>query len=570
MAHCTSSKGVLSEIKGETRTEIFKHPNLLAVETSQHDFTDATKIEKRTRAIDLLDGEDENFHYRKLGIYISSDSHESGIEGHTLKGLGSKFTYFKVDDEINLESLRQCFIDRDVRIRQSFEYSTNVYPTINKIEIKGGFFNNQNANFHKGLNSILGSKGAGKSLLVELLRFGLNKASSQADIYKDHISKLEKRLQTYGKVLIELIDDTGMTHLLERTFNPTENNPYNSSEQESIANSFNTIFLSQNEIIKIAEDESEQINFIDSFFDFQYFKNKINNTEKDISIFDDILADGLKAFSDVFEVQAQINILNKEKQKLDKILSDKVYDSFKTHEEKENAFTNQENFIDEIISELELKLDEYRKKTAPDYSKTNLSEDPAIKRNTDTLNDALNEYRNKLSESLETIKQLQNKISEERKPWNKTFKEVKSKYEAHIRTTGGDRKTQEAKRIRIVNELNELNNRLTALNKKKENIKNTIEDRNKKINELFSIYKSYSNERKAKCQKFEEQSNGKLKIQIKESTNFDDFKNSLLQLKKGSYIQNADIDAICSNITPKEFIECLFNYEVSKKTQNCN
>jgi len=43
-------------------------------------------------------------------------------------------------------------------------------------------------------------------------------------------------------------------------------------EQEGIANLFKVIFLSQNEIIKIAEDENEQIKFIDSFFDNRLFK----------------------------------------------------------------------------------------------------------------------------------------------------------------------------------------------------------------------------------------------------------------------------------------------------------
>ena len=175
LAHCTSTKGVLNEIKGETRKEIFSHPYLLAVETSEGDFKDDDKIRNRKRVIDLLDGTDDNYCKKKLGVYSVSD-------GHSKNSIGTVFTYLKVDDESNIESLRQCFIDRDVRIRQSFEYNENLYPFINKIKVTGGFFDGEEAEFHPGLNSILGAKGSGKSLLVEFLRFGLHQPSSNSEI----------------------------------------------------------------------------------------------------------------------------------------------------------------------------------------------------------------------------------------------------------------------------------------------------------------------------------------------------------------------------------------------------
>jgi DNA polymerase III alpha subunit len=61
LAHCTSSKGVLHDITGTTRQKIFEHPGLLAVETSDTDFTDEQKKGTRKRAVDLLDGKDDNY-----------------------------------------------------------------------------------------------------------------------------------------------------------------------------------------------------------------------------------------------------------------------------------------------------------------------------------------------------------------------------------------------------------------------------------------------------------------------------------------------------------------------------
>jgi hypothetical protein len=108
------------------------------------------------------------------------------------------------------------------------------------------------------------------------------------------------------------------------------------------------------------------------------------------------------------------------------------------------------------------------------------------------------------------------------------------------------------------------------LDKKKENLKTIIDQRNAKMEELFKIYEEYSAERKNKCAKFEHDSLVILKIHIHESTNFDEFKNNLLQLKRGSYIQNTDIDLICEKIKPKQFIANLFNYEVTKQEDKLN
>lgn len=466
LAHSTSSKGVLADIKGETRTEIFKKKGLLAIETSKHDFENKGKKENKVRAIDLLNGDDPNYCFRKLGVYISSDSHEEAKDGHTLKGIGSEYTYFKVDETISLESLRQCFIDRDVRIRQYFEYTQNSYPHIKSIEVKGGFFDEQIANFHVGLNSVLGAKGAGKSLLIELLRFGLNRTSSQNEIKIDHNSKLAKKLNTYGSVKIKLVDETGVEHEIERTYKPSENNPYKNTVQINITNAFNVILLSQNEIIKIAENEDEQIRFIDRFFDFQYYKNKITNIENDLSLLDDKLSDSIKAFADYAEVQKQFGEICQKKEKLDRLLSDSIYDSFKKFEEKNNCIIEQERFIFQFENDIFGFISEVKNKPKPILRGDNQN-DPLLKRNQDVLKQIVLKVLQQIELGNDDLRELKSRFELEKLCWNKKYNEEKAKYEEHIRDTGGDRKTQENNRLRLIGEIDSLQDRLVLLGRKK-------------------------------------------------------------------------------------------------------
>ena len=59
-----------------------------------------------------------------------------------------------------------------------------------------------------------------------------------------------------------LTDETGRTFEVKRTFNPLEDHPFDDGEEHDFSQLFPVLFLSQNEIIKIAESEEEQIAFL--------------------------------------------------------------------------------------------------------------------------------------------------------------------------------------------------------------------------------------------------------------------------------------------------------------------
>lgn len=115
LAHCHSSKGALGGMRGDLRTNIVRHRAVLAAETTAEDYFDENKRARRKRVYDLLDGTDPTYK-RELAVYQASDNPAAEGHGHDLSGIGTRFTYFYVERPITLESLRQCFIDRDARI----------------------------------------------------------------------------------------------------------------------------------------------------------------------------------------------------------------------------------------------------------------------------------------------------------------------------------------------------------------------------------------------------------------------------------------------------------------------
>ncbi len=310
LAHCNNNHGVIGSMRGEQRASIFNFDLkcLLGAEISESDFRDPKKLADRDRIVDLFDGRYKEFNYKKLGVYVSSDA-------HSINEIGSSFTFFKVDKPITIEDIHQCLIDREPRIKQSFEYEEFIYPAINSIKITSGFLTDQRILFHNGLNSILGAKGSGKSLVIELLRFGLNQPTNNQDLLDDHNSKLERCLKLHGQVEIVIIDQSGKKYQITRTYNPAENNPVEivdltdgSKKDFLIEQIFPILFLSQNEIVKIAEDRSgaSRREFIDSFFDFYKYQEKIERLIGELSGVDDRLAEVLNAHIKAKELEVKI------------------------------------------------------------------------------------------------------------------------------------------------------------------------------------------------------------------------------------------------------------------------
>ena len=566
LAHCTSSKGVLSEMKGVTRTKIFYNQGLLAVEAPESDFTDDEKKKKGTRATDLLAGTDSNYANRRLAVYTASDSRKPADDAHSLEGIGSTYTLLKVDEQVNLESLRQCFIDRDVRVRQSFEYKPGTWPHISMLSVTGGFFDGQKGIFHGGLNSILGAKGAGKSLIVELVRFVLNQPSTDGVILNDHERKLERRLETYGKVKLDFLDETGTLCSIERIYNPTEENPYTEESGKNLAESFPVLFMSQNEIVRIAEDEEAQIQFIDRFFDFRHYRNRITNIEKELAGLDEQFANSLRAMGDAREIDKQLISIDIELKKIDKLLADPIYEKYKAIESKETALQAQRGFL----SDLRNKIEEYMKGIAtlrlPEFEAP-LSDDPLIKRNQDTLKRVKDNVSTHFGVAFDDLEKAASQFQAEYDKWKPSFTAEKKKYEDHIRNAGADRKGLEAKRTRVLKEKEQFLKRSVKLKEQIAALKSITTARDALIAELVKVYAEYTKERREKCEKFESESRGRLRVKINESTNIDEFREQLMAMKKGSYLRDSDIEQICDAIIPHDFILELLRYQATKDSK---
>ncbi len=552
LAHVNSSKGIFKDMGGQHRIRVIRHPSLLAVEAT--DCQDEEKRKKRKRVIDLLDGTDTNYQ-RKLAVYQASDNPNPLGHGHILEGIGTRFSYFKLE-QINLEGLRQCFCDPDVRIRQNFESTTWNYPYIKKIKITGGFLDGQEIDFHTGLNSILGAKGTGKSLLIELLRFGLGQPPTYPEIKRDHISKLDIRLGEFSYIELWFVNEVGKETYLKRTYNSPIDSPFDVTFDP--AQIFPVLFLSQNEIINIAESEQEQLTFIDTFFNFKIYKTQIADLEKELERLDKQMADGLRAFAEYEGIDNDISTLRIEVEKLDEALKHPIFQRYSQARQKTQTFSEQTKYIQilrESISNTEARSNRILP-VLPDEIKN----DPALRRNQASLSKAQQALELQLQELDRVFETHQVSIENEWEQWKPSHAVIRKDYDTLVQEKGGNYQALATQREQKTRKLDELIAKLSTLQKRKDSTGEIQQKRNDLLDELERVYRSYTSERQAKCNKFQVDSGGKLQLRIMGSSNIEEFKRQLLQLKQGSYLRENEIDAICSKLKPRELIISLLRF----------
>jgi predicted nucleic acid-binding Zn-ribbon protein len=567
LPHCHSSKGVLADIKGETRTLIFEQRRrcILGAEASEADFQSEEKKAKHKRVVDVLDGTDKNYHFRKLGVYSSSDA-------HSLEEIGRSYAYFKVDEPITIEDIRQCLIDRETRIRQSFEFQIGIYPHVSELKVDSGFLADQVFQFHEGLNSILGAKGAGKSLAIEFLRFALDQPPSAAELQRDHEAKLEKCLKPHGKVEVVVTDESGKRYQITRTYNPAEGNRTEivdlddgTEKQVEVDQLFPVLFLSQGEVTKIAEDRTGagQRQFIDTFFDFRKFQNQIETLNKELSEVDGRFADVFKSRLASADTKRKLATYQEELQKLERQIRNPIFSQYSKKEKVGRAIQSQQEFIETLRTLVVNTKTEFGDLTAPLTEDVSVASDPAVKRTVDKTNAILQKIQDAIDSVISFLDNTREEVAQEYQSWESAFKPTKGAYDDAVKAGGGTQLVLDQKRKMAANEIAKLEATLSKLQGKAGLANSVAAKRNEILDGLDHAYKAYFEERKSRCEMFTTSSLGALKVTIKEREDTTAFKDNLLSLKRGSWLREEEIEKISESVSPRDFVTSLLRYEWS-------
>ena len=175
-AHATTSKGLLKTLSGLPRIMAWQNETLAAIQIPGP----VCDLPMEFRSI----VENKNADYRR--------SHPAGkdlaVAVVNAKDISvpddlndaSATCWIKMS-EVSIEGLRQAFLDPDSRIRLNTDPEPEEHAELLALSWEGGFLDGAAIRFNPNLNVMVGGRGAGKSTVIESLRYVLDKQAAGED-----------------------------------------------------------------------------------------------------------------------------------------------------------------------------------------------------------------------------------------------------------------------------------------------------------------------------------------------------------------------------------------------------
>lgn len=547
LAHADSTKGALADLSGQPRVDVVRCSSVSAVELCQP--------EKSAR---YLDGNDKHYQ-RHLPYYRASDNpNPTGAGGHSVEGIGQRYSWFHLDG-LSLASLRQCLIDPEVRILTDLQehlLPKNTHPRIVSASVSGGFFRDQEFHFHPGLNSIIGGKGVGKSLLIEFLRFALNQASNIPDLYEDMCGKLAACLGIGGVVKVCIALPHGRILMVRREYDDRDN-PLHVTDLETgkdikamVEELFPVLVYSQTEALAIAKSDVAQLALIDSFIEGSAVMQRIDALRNELRTSGDLLLQTMTAVADEEQAQLRCHTLTERMKQIDAALKSSKHDEMtalgpKTEYLNELAATAAT--LDELVSPFLGELENIDVQEPAGALRADMALAGARKSLTQLLA-RLQSSANKMAADLAKVTPVLDALGT---AWAKTVATKNEEYRKWTETQGGDKARLAATRRTLQADLVGAQRLLKAVSKKAEGLPALKAKRGALLSKLDESAAHLAGLRRTKYSEISANSGGRLQLELVEGGDRKPYHEAVVSLKRGTKLRDSTIAAVTDAVAPR-------------------
>jgi hypothetical protein len=496
---------------------------------------------------------------KKYGCVANSDA-------HSIDKIGSAFTYIKLGD-IGIGALKQAFYDPAMRIRFAETWPPEKHCWIRTLEVNQGFFAGAAFSFHPEMNSIVGGKATGKSLLIELIRFALGSTSPIHAIAEENFSKINATtcLGPNGTVTLHVVSADGEQYRIQRTVSEFDAGPeiYFGGTQtkaaDHVADIVRSTVYSQNEIIELGRSLSALTDWLDSFIDLSKERSQASSMKTDILGL-------LRELDNVNAIAAGEKELDKRLQELrsrEALLSEKnkapILKEYPLWQKEQRMLKTYANGVGSLRLKVggffsDIDWEEYFPQL--DAKTPNIGGISAKRKVLLKLRDTFNTTNDALHAELLTKEGELKRFS---KAWTDKFDEIQKKHEKLIQEAGVSNISA------LISELDkaggQIDEQTRALKKARKAAARKSEIDAKLWYDLIPNYNACFSEIFAKrVKKAEALSNALeqyVRISVRQMSDRTAYAAALTSMAKGSHLRKQDIDAIASTTTPLELTKYL-------------
>ncbi len=208
-AHACSPSGLLVTLRGQTRMRVWTSPDLFAIALpgARGDAPDTCR--------DIVANKDPA-HKRPHVIAVVN---ANDVSGPGALSEASTTTWIKMVSP-SIEGLRQAFLDPESRIRLNSDPSPAAHTELIAVSWAGGLLDGQCLRFNESLNVLIGGRGAGKSTLIESLRYAFELPPKGDEARRTHDSMVKSVLGQGASisVLLRSPRPSPQYYLIERIY----------------------------------------------------------------------------------------------------------------------------------------------------------------------------------------------------------------------------------------------------------------------------------------------------------------------------------------------------------------
>lgn len=213
-AHAVHDGGLLKHLLGQARVAAWRDENLLAIQIPDS----VAHLPQEYREIVQNKNPDyKRDHAAGENLAVAAVNAKDVKSPETLDDQTAS-CWIKMS-EVSIEGLRQAFLDPDSRIRLNSDPVPSEHMEFLALSWEGGFLDGVAINFNSDLNVIIGGRGAGKSTVVESLRYVLDLNPLDEDARNVHQGIVKDVLKSGTKVSLRIrsIHPTEHIYTIERT-----------------------------------------------------------------------------------------------------------------------------------------------------------------------------------------------------------------------------------------------------------------------------------------------------------------------------------------------------------------
>ncbi len=504
---------------------------------------------------------------RHPALIQSSDAYDAALSRHSVTGLGIRRTWIKAARP-DLCGIRYAFDDPELRITLADPALLPLHPTIDGVRISGGFLPGASIDLSPDLNCFLGGTGAGKSLVLEAIRFALDQQVDR-DEFGPIREEVDLRLAyalrdgTEVQVFVSADDESYRVH---RAFDPAGSTSVVEQrvddewvEIDRVPSSLLSIAaFSQGEILEYARQPVGRVGLIDAHLDLTDIDSLIATAEYDLEDNASDLINARASVANLTEEAAKVGALQKRESELSALFDPELV--------KEQGLWTSE------LGELKT-LGEQAASLAFNAPKSPGAVGEKIaghKAQFDRIQAARRAFAEGVEQATKLVQariaELQTAVAEVRSELDSEFKAFQAKLDETLERSGNTSLTSLRRELESVQ--TSLAKAKAAATKLKDVAQPALDqleaDREALLDDLKQARVERRALRRARVRELNAKTAGFVKIDIPSKGDTREFRAALESIKVGSRLGDGELNLIAENVHPYSFARALWTGDTSK------